>query len=72
MTRAEGGLGIGLTVVKKLVEMHGGEITAASEGLDRGTTFRVALPVSSKRQPEPRAQERGLVAGAAPPPGASS
>ncbi|MCG6158188.1 PAS domain S-box protein [Rubinisphaera margarita] len=39
------GLGIGLTLVKSLVEMHGGEITVESDGENRGSTFRVQLPV---------------------------
>lgn len=43
--RAKGGLGIGLALVRRLVEMHGGEVTVRSEGLDRGSTFRVALPL---------------------------
>ncbi len=44
LDRAQGGLGIGLSVVKKLVEMHGGKITARSEGLGRGSTFQITLP----------------------------
>ena len=44
-TRAHGGLGLGLSIVKHLVEMHGGEVQATSEGLNRGSTFRVHLPV---------------------------
>jgi len=44
LERAQGGLGLGLTVVRRLVELHGGSITAASEGADRGATFVVRLP----------------------------
>ena len=44
LDRAEGGLGIGLSVVKKLVEMHGGRISARSEGLGRGSTFEFTFP----------------------------
>ncbi len=44
LARSEGGLGIGLTVVKKLVEMHGGTVTARSEGNDKGSEFTIHLP----------------------------
>ena len=44
LDRAQGGLGIGLSVVKKLVEMHDGEVTAESPGLGRGATFTIRLP----------------------------
>ncbi|HTF88665.1 MAG TPA: ATP-binding protein [Planctomycetota bacterium] len=42
--RSQGGLGIGLTLVRKLVEMHGGSVTARSEGLGHGSQFSVRLP----------------------------
>jgi PAS domain S-box-containing protein len=43
-SRRFGGLGLGLSLVKYLVELHGGAVTAASEGRNRGTTFTVVLP----------------------------
>ena len=42
--RAEGGLGLGLTIVRSLVERHGGTVSAASEGVDKGSEFIVRLP----------------------------
>jgi CheY-like chemotaxis protein len=43
--RAQGGLGLGLSIVKSLVERHGGRVSAHSEGPDRGSEFVVALPL---------------------------
>ncbi|MFW6197524.1 MAG: ATP-binding protein, partial [Myxococcota bacterium] len=44
LDRTEGGLGIGLTVVERLVQMHGGDVEARSEGHDQGSEFIVRLP----------------------------
>ncbi|HEX7137931.1 MAG TPA: ATP-binding protein, partial [Vicinamibacterales bacterium] len=44
-TRERGGLGLGLSIARQLVEMHGGTIHAFSEGAGRGTTFRLKLPL---------------------------
>jgi len=45
LDRAQGGMGLGLAVVKNLVELHGGNVLARSEGLGRGSTFTVRLPL---------------------------
>ncbi|TFZ06350.1 response regulator [Ramlibacter henchirensis] len=54
-SRAQGGLGIGLSIVRSLVELHGGRVRARSEGLGRGCTFEVRLPVAhgSLQAPQP-------------------
>jgi len=44
LDRARGGLGIGLTLVRSVVELHGGTITAASDGIGRGSRFTLRLP----------------------------
>lgn len=46
---ASGGLGIGLTIVKSLVEMHGGRVRAHSDGAGQGATFEVRLPLSKEQ-----------------------
>jgi signal transduction histidine kinase/DNA-binding response OmpR family regulator len=52
LDRAQGGLGIGLTLVKRLVELHQGKVEAESGGPGRGATFRVTLPSVSAVQPQ--------------------
>ena len=49
-TRAHKGLGLGLSIVKNLVEMHGGEVSAESGGENRGATFTVRLPLEHAAQ----------------------
>jgi signal transduction histidine kinase/ActR/RegA family two-component response regulator len=46
LTRTQAGLGVGLTLARRLIALHGGAITASSEGVGRGTVFAVRLPVS--------------------------
>lgn len=47
LARSEGGLGIGLTVVKRLVDLHGGSIEASSLGVNKGARFSVRLPLTA-------------------------
>lgn len=69
LDRAQGGLGLGLTLVKRLVEMHGGAVYAKSEGAERGSEFTVRLPIPSNEaavpRPEATAKERAQSLGAA-------
>ncbi|HKP56886.1 MAG TPA: ATP-binding protein [Polyangiales bacterium] len=49
LARSQGGLGLGLTIVRSLVTMHGGSVTAESDGLAKGSRFTIRLPVSKVR-----------------------
>jgi len=63
MDRPSGGLGIGLTLVQRLAQLHGGSITASSEGPGRGSEFVLRLPAlavaASPPEPPPAAARRG-------------
>jgi CheY-like chemotaxis protein len=71
-TRAQGGLGIGLTLARTLLHLHGGSIEAHSDGVDRGCEFVVRLPLAERevlapapaqalREDQPLAHQRVLV-----------
>ena len=55
IARTEGGLGLGLAIVRSLVQMHGGVVTATSDGLGHGAMFEVRLPASPPSSAEMRA-----------------
>jgi CheY-like chemotaxis protein/anti-sigma regulatory factor (Ser/Thr protein kinase) len=63
LDRSQGGLGVGLSIARSLVAMHGGSVSAASEGVGRGSEFTVRLPLLSAHRrpaveaPEPAASE---------------
>jgi CheY-like chemotaxis protein len=58
-SRRQGGLGLGLAIVRHIVELHGGTVSAESAGLGRGATFRVSLPLAaSGAERTERAHER--------------
>ncbi len=52
LTRQFGGLGLGLTISKAMVELHGGQIDARSDGRDQGATFTVRLPICEQEVPQ--------------------
>lgn len=52
--RADGGLGLGLALVKKLTELHGGTVAASSAGLGHGSHFTVTLPLIDAPSTSPR------------------
>ena len=49
-TRQIGGLGLGLAIVRHLVELHGGVVSAHSDGIDRGSVFTVTLPIADSKR----------------------
>ena len=64
LDRAQGGIGVGLTLVRRLVELHGGRVDAHSPGISKGSTFVVRLPRADSRQ----ADEPSLITKVGPKP----
>jgi len=65
LSRSQGGLGIGLSLVRGLAELHGGSVSAHSDGVGQGSTFtlRLPLPATPAPAPSPSAASRQLQAG---------
>jgi CheY-like chemotaxis protein len=63
LDRSQGGLGIGLTLVKTLAQMHGGSVTASSGGAGKGSTFVVRFPIGQPEQADGVPQEKPVAVG---------
>jgi CheY-like chemotaxis protein len=59
--RSEGGLGVGLALVKGLADLHGGTVEAQSDGAGKGSRFRITLPFQRAPESEPAVEERPAV-----------
>jgi len=57
-TRAHSGLGLGLAIVRHLIELHGGTVRADSPGIGRGSTFTIELPVRAQAESAATASSR--------------
>ena len=70
LSRAHGGLGIGLSLVRQLVEMHGGTVAAESAGVGQGSTFTIRIPAEVKLAAQADAEPARSRSGVAPAPDA--
>ncbi|MEP7247765.1 MAG: response regulator [Gammaproteobacteria bacterium] len=70
-TRTHMGLGLGLAIVRHVVELHGGTVRAASEGRGKGASFTVAIPLATDVEGVPRGPLAGRMPGNYGPPGGS-
>lgn len=61
LDRSSGGLGLGLALVKLLVEAHGGTVEVSSGGKDQGATFMVRIPITTKKATQVETIDRGVI-----------
>jgi signal transduction histidine kinase len=61
-TGGETSTGLGLSISKKLVELHGGIISAESRGKQKGSTFRIEIPIASETEQEELENEKTVIA----------
>ncbi len=59
LDRSRGGLGLGLALVRGMVELHGGSVAATSDGPGKGSTFSIRLPVNAAPLESPRGDTAG-------------
>jgi signal transduction histidine kinase len=60
MTRRQGGLGLGLTIVREIMALHGGTVSAESAGTGRGTTIRLEFAVAEEPQARSEVMSQAL------------
>jgi signal transduction histidine kinase len=61
LDRSEGGLGVGLSIVRRIIEMHGGSVSVRSPGINKGATFEIRLPLAREAEASPGTRAAGAM-----------